>query len=120
MSDQEILTKVIQKAIAGGWTADWASKKEISVYYTGEYGGDKRYELVKVCEPERYIFNHDFAKALWGGGHYNLVTANGQKAFGSKDVLEGVTNQPVLEAWQHHLQQLVIAEDVFKYLGENI
>lgn len=45
------------------------------------------------------IFNHDFAKALRG----------------EKKIIVGM-----IEPWKYHLQQMVIADDPIKYLGENL
>jgi len=46
------------------------------------------------------IFNHDFAKALWGTDLTNV---------------EGYQQA----AWAHHLQEMVIADDSIKYLRED-
>ena len=111
MSDKEILGKAIQKAIDGGWTDDVLEDVGIEIYSSSF--GDYR-------SMNDLIYRHDFAKALWGEGHYNLIVAKGRKAFGSKQVLEDVTGEPVLEAWQYHLQNMVISPDPIKYLGQNI
>ncbi len=58
---------------------------------------------------EQIIFNHDFAKALWGnretkdhfGGQVEFYD------FGGED-------------WQYHLMCMVIAENPIEYLGANI
>lgn len=97
MTDQAILTKAIEKAIDGGWQFDWVGKKIIRVH------GLKGDEFFDVTLPY-FIFNHDFAKALWGEevwGHMYL---------------------PHLKklAWQYHLQMMVIAPDPIKYLAANI
>jgi len=63
-------------------------------------------ELTRVIDAERIIFSHDFAKALWGEEELQHVN----QAF-SKVVKDG---------WRRHLQQMVIAEDPIKYLGENL
>ena len=127
MTNQEILTKAIEKAIAGGW--DILARSESDGFIVRK---DAYYNLFVSfsSKPENdsafaqsymeIIFNHDFAKALWGEGHYNLIVGEGRKAFGSKDLLESVTGEKVLEAWQYHLQMMVISEDPIKYLGENI
>ena len=96
MTNQQILTKAIQKAIEGGWDAPFAS---IETFLN--WGG----------KLEQFIFNHDFAKALWGkirvdvDGVY-IGTAPGFKQY--------------VEPWKIHLQQMVTAEDPIKYLGEHL
>lgn len=122
MTNQEILTKAIQKAIAGGWNPlnfrDELDKryKEIKVlsidYYDSAilmfyeigkgsyvYRGD-----VRIGESDYdIIFNHDFAKALWG-----------------EDVEHHLYKDVWIPEWQYHLQNMVIDEDPIRYLGENI
>lgn len=125
MTHIEILTKAVEKAIAGGWKPFWVGNFVgiESDLITGELFGLWQYKDIK---PFRYSIAGilfvipDFAKALWGEGHYNLIVGNGRKAFGSKEVLEGVTGEEVLEAWQYHLKQMVVADDPLQYLANNI
>jgi hypothetical protein len=112
MSNAEILVKAIEKAIAGGW-------KGFS-YQTGWYTGPHPSSLLKskyypdthefvihlqdlreniMVDLNKLIFNHDFAKALWG---------------------EPKSGKAVPSGWQQHLQQMVIAEDPIEYLGAHI
>ena len=103
MSNQDILEKAIQKAIDGGLTGYWKERYEKCVdmgelKYLVDGNNIEQGETV-----EKLIFNHDFAKALWGGA------TNEAAAF--KDSLD---------EWQYHLQQMVISDDPIKYLGENI
>jgi len=70
MTNKQILEQAIQKAIDGGWTAwtwpnsadllKWRWEDDDRVFSDGEYDD---YETINV---EAVIFNHDFAKALWG------------------------------------------------------
>ena len=90
MSNQEILTKAIQKAIAAGWKPKSWSRDTIRSFMI-DY------------KPEQYIFNHDFAKALWGEEIPNPERYDIEQT-----------------AWSYHLQQMVIAEDAIKYLGEHL
>ena len=90
---KEILTKAIEKAVTGGW--DYNDK-------------DYNVEAINFFDNEQYsfeaiIFNHDFAKALWG-----------EKP-----------NTPYLKAasyipWKYHLRRMVLANDPIKYLGANL
>ena len=126
MDNKEILKKATQKAIDGGWNP---------LNFRDEL--DKRYKGVKVLDIEYYdsailmfyeigkgdsvyrgdvrlgvsdydiIFDHDFAKALWGEEDAEVHE-------------EGVKKEPYhLPIWQVRLRQMVIAEDPIKYLGEN-
>lgn len=98
MTNQQILEKAIQKAIDGGWKDGQA----IGVY-TLEKNKRGTYGLRSVSDGwinvEAVIFNHDFAKALWG------------------ETTMDWHHWPTRE-WQYHLQQMVIADDPIKYLGE--
>lgn len=58
------------------------------------------------------IFDHDFAKALWGD---NLNVTEQIHHWASGDV-----TRAMLKNWQLYLQQMVIAEDPIKYLGEHL
>lgn len=105
MTNQEILEKAIQKAIDGGWRPinawvspktnyEWREREDYGGYYIlcKKYIHDKESESYESAE--QLIFNHDFAKALWQDPDYGT--------------------------WHHHLQNMVIAEDPIKYLGENV
>lgn len=53
------------------------------------------------------VYNHDFAKALWGEEEHTLHFPEG----------EIHRQSPV---WQYHLQQMVIAADPIQYLGMHL
>lgn len=111
MTNKQILQKAIQKAIDGGWTGchithstleKWVvtDTPKLCIYWTT--GGNAYFH------PYEFIFNHDFAKALWGDEGF---TTTGLKC-GKYDGVQ--------RFWQYHLQQMVISEDPIKYLGENL
>lgn len=125
MTNQQILEKAMQKAIDGGWlpyfssfdkemakdtlrftTQEGASDVRFLVETKGRYYGLGGYSLTI---PE-IIFNHDFAKALWGIGCSDC---------GNPDAMTNPMGcgQP---EWCVQLQQMVIADDPIKYLGENL
>lgn len=97
MTNQEILEKAIQKAIDGGWNL---SSLDPELKYIKEYCNF----LVEQGGYMALLTRHDFAKALWG-----------EEDAAVKDGL--FINWP---NWQYHLQQMVIADDPIKYLGENL
>lgn len=95
MTNQQILEKAIQKAIDAGWQPPlYMQSPDWRV--KASYG---HYDI---------LFSRSFAKALWGE---ETLSPN----YGDMEML----SEPDY-AWQHHLQQMVIAEDPIKYLGENI
>lgn len=80
---------------------------------------------------EDLIFSHEFAKALWPeypekddiaeelcylcGAHWSNDCYDWCYFMKAKDIY-----RKMVFAWQYHLQQMAIAEDPIKYLGENI
>lgn len=122
MNNQEILEKAIQKAIDGGWEQDlvWihGNTKDKSGVVSKFLGST---ELVGmhlhynyddfICIAE-LIFNHDFAKALWGEGDSNYY---------QHTMLNMVSiHEDSIPDWQYRLQQMVVAEDPIAYLGEHL
>lgn len=105
--NREILTKAIEKAEANGFDA--------IEHIDGEYCLCDEYS-----DPIAYtwIFNHDFAKALWGE---KRSTVHGIPV-GVKptDAVAQRVKTVYHKGWQYHLQNMVVAEDPIQYLGENI
>jgi len=104
MTNTEILTKAIQKAVESGWMLQ-------GVYSAGSSKSATKY-IVDGFEPKLFIFDHDFAKALWG----DQRDIDSPMSVGPR----GVVSIHNLRPWQYHLQQMVIAEDPIKYLGEHL
>lgn len=106
MTKQEVIEKAIKKATDAGLTGYWAERyrfcKELDEM---EFLADGNVHE-EGHSLEELLFNHDFAKALWGNG---LPDGGGDYYYDGPD-----TN------WEWHLQQMVIAEDPIKYLEENI
>lgn len=138
MTNQQILTKAIQKAIDGGWDKldSELDIRENNVILDAP-GHDIDSGQWVICNHEEWhytdiIFNHDFAKALWG--EFPTYTHSGFERYGvGKDVdswlgpakeaikdKEFVTGAINYTAWKYHLQQMVIADDPIKYLGEHL
>lgn len=122
MNNKGILEKAIAKAIEGGWLPYFATfdpnmtKDKIVIGYTeGSSSVNFDYEMkghvVGVggydMEPYSIIFNHDFAKALWGEDGFTPTGG-------------GLGDYSVKRGWKYHLQQMVIADDPIKYLGEHL
>ena len=110
MSNKEILEKAISLAIDGGWQpmrkGGNLTKDETTVAY------------IMQSDPRLYVYSHDFAKALWGEGLDCAYCGLPPHRVHPKPCPEGNNIWPYL--WEYHLQQMVIAEDPIKYLGENI
>lgn len=123
MSNQEILEKAIKKAIDGGWKFPFgANTYEIHKYIKaqpesiafglreGWQDDDDPGHLEGHWSIQELIFNHDFAKALWGEKH---SAHEGQ-------FVDGAHGMRWIPDWQYHLQQMVIADDPIKYLGDHL
>lgn len=114
MTHQEILTKAIEKAIANGW--DWLAPFVVD---TGDELGSIHDGLMvkfgdELVNIEAVIYDHDFAKALWG---------EDPAMFADEDIAKGEYGMATMTGqawWQYHLQQLVISEDPIHYLEQRI
>lgn len=100
MTNLEILTKAIEKATTKGFISpDWVQGPEH--FARG---------LLSLGSTFSLIFNHDFAKALWGIDW---------KGFGP-NLKKYVDNNVGYTPWEFHLRNMVIAPDPIKYLGEHL
>ncbi len=115
MTNQATLTKAITVAIKKGWKAeplggaemwpelsDLEQKHVIALMLKGQDDVAEPYKIV--------IFNHDFAKALWGE----------ELVHGFKGNILAQVNQFHQPAWMFHLQNMVVEENPIKYLGDHI
>jgi len=129
MTNEEVLLKAWNVATDRGWEFDNLDKWQVEVEkvkdtvmtnwyrYVFTLRGDYRREI----DAERIIFDHDFAKALLGEPKLNrieLMVDDNAPPY----TLNMMTQAPqsARHYWEYHLQQMVIAEDPIKYLGENI
>lgn len=113
MTHTEILEKAIHKAVDGGWKPSYFAEPVVAAIAFEDYKTRIRFGRISDGETmavEEVIFNHDFAKALWGE-ELNL----GQNEYHRNNI----TSYPLYE-WQWKLTQMVIADDPIKYLGEHL
>lgn len=101
MSAKEILEKAIQKAIDGGWRPVGHDHEHPNII------SDLSMDGVDKC----YIFNHDFARALWGEEWIEDFPFASEGSYKYSEIQV---------SWKKHLQQMVISEDPIKYLGDNL
>lgn len=120
MTNQEILTKAISKAIDGGWRPKASQFKpgglinpRVSGSHDDTLGAawsmEARYDVIWMSYRD-VIFNHNFAKALWGEPEPASVPGLYTNGYGKVTTI----------GWQYHLQQIVVSENPIEYLGENI
>lgn len=112
MTNEEILRAAIEKAVMNGW-------EPINIELMRKYESvDLPEVLSKTVDYRRFIFDHDFAKAFWGE---ELVCAEDSPLHMAEDSECKYCEYPrVVEAWQYHLQQMVLEEDPIKYLEQFI
>lgn len=92
LQDRTIVLAVEKATASGNW-----------IYGEDDYNADG--DPMRAME---LVYSHAFARALWGDemkgeGFYNQI---GQEI--------------LMPAFRYHLQQMVIADDPIKYLGENL
>ena len=118
MDNQQILEKAIKKAIDGGWRSPGKFieyNPRVDTWTDGivsfKIKGDTYFST--SLSVAYIIFNHDFAKALWGEAELKGLDA----IIGENDPISGATRT---HYWQYHIQMMVIADDPIEYLGKNI
>lgn len=134
---RQVLEKAIQKAVDGGW--DILDKYEANKFDVQKDVFDGNYMIGFLANDEptgreilqqtfhwsEIIFNHDFAKALWGEGIVEIYIEDYDLSVKDQPLLGGLVSYPYhegstvgfkTEAWQYHLQQMVIADDPIAYL----
>lgn len=99
MTTEEILKKILQKAIQNGYYMKGASAQ------TQQYNVvTKTFEIVPttLCIND-IIFDHDFARAFWGEIEYTYA-GNGE--------ISGYKNY----GWKRNIEKMALAKDRIKYL----
>lgn len=127
MTNQEILEKSINKAIEGGFSYG-TFENDLSAEYNAHSLAEGSYNIPYTGYPNvnTIIFSHDFARALWGGEKEECFYSDEEE---DHPHMGGTISYPynegdfivyTVEKWKYHLQNMVIAADPIKYLGENI
>lgn len=132
MTNEQILHKAVDKALANGWEPFKSVKME-ELYCTFEgktlmcnFKPKNGATAKGICTKNigrDVLLGHDFAEAFWGEGEKvtDQDTLNEVYQFES-DRFKGLQNFLIssLPAWQYHLQQMVLEEDPIKYLEKFI
>ena len=99
MTDREILSNAIDKAIANGWSAG-------KVITTNPELLDEAIDMGGLIS---IIFSHSFCKAYWGKEKVTWENID----YNRTDEIEYYVG---MYLWQYHLQQMVLKENPIKYL----
>lgn len=113
MTDREIISNAIDKAIANGLEQSWKDfyKKQIIPIQL-----QSNYQLL--------IFSHSFAKAFWGEEdcwHTTGCTCGGAGVHSSNDEdahYDKCAKLKVDRGYKFHLQQMILKENPLKYLEQ--
>lgn len=108
-SDKQVLEAAIQRAIEGGW------KPKTEIHYQDyedfdvPFKGFHDYANSTFIALESVLFDHEFAKALWGEELIEeyLFASEGSYKYSEIQV-----------AWKKHLQIMVVAPDPIAYLRD--
>lgn len=127
MTNKEILEKAIQKAIDGGfvlglpnWYISDDNEAIAQVELDGEWLPSDDYPSLSFRD---IIYLHEFANALWNEEpYYEFAEGDTVESFDGEKTEHDfqITDVLAIVNWQYHLQQMVIAEDPIKYLGQHI
>lgn len=116
-----VLARAIQKALDNGWrplrsieganleVVRWVGQHLEVVWTRDDYVEPLRW----VRELEGIIYNHDFARALWG--EFEAIPEIVQFASTTPNKLSNIN-----KGWRFHLRDMVIAEDPLAYLRDNL
>lgn len=125
MTNKEMFKAAIEKALKDGWSfpeqaevEKWAVIGEwptsyLSVFYwhrdhnlmDGDHTYERKYSINDI------IFNHNFAKALFGDGDYYQTHDGRWMRDHPKD------SHTHLKGWQLNLQRMALEEDALNYIG---
>lgn len=116
LTNKQVLEKAIKRAIDAGWTFfDWTDDDS----FTWEVVDDEMSHGGVVIEttgiddftwhPNLIIFDHDFAKALWGESWANFTEGQSGDSFSMQ-----------AQNWKGHLMNMVLAVKPINYLRKNI
>ena len=108
MTDREILSNAIDKAIANGFEFRFYDKDFIL--------DNLEDDNLPIESCYIIIFSHSFAKAFWGKSprwYYRWDEIDHQDNPTMNDGANGTQSN-----WRHHLQQIVLCENPIAYLGK--
>ena len=114
MTNEQILTKAIEKAVKNGWNKEKFEKKNL----TSSIEGDIKWWSDCGSWVNIIIFSHSFAKAFWGEGNKDWYCSCDRL---NRDHVRSCpmnAENSGLEIWQYHLQQMVLKEKPLGYLAK--
>lgn len=120
MTDTEILTKAIEKAVKNGYTAYAKNIKDVKEYEK-EFIAIVAAQQIREHHPYEIIFSHSFAKAFWGEDNgspcIHSTRKNDECRTGWHFDKDRPKSHGYYPAWQFHLQTMVLEENPISYIG---
>lgn len=114
MSREKILQVAVTRAIENGWTIGGVitNKTEIT---------EESFDVLLAYIKREYsirdiVFDHGFAKAFWGEGWVCWKDGIWQECTEKQQFMSD--SAFVYRDWQYHLQQMVLEEDLIRYLAK--
>lgn len=130
MTNTEIPTKAIQTVLHRGFKPDGI--ENVTSFKATTRGGQTWVRWFNndgqevIQDIEHVIFDHQFAKLLWGEGFYRYF----ERSLGEADTSETYNLDELEEeqqwgavfvpTWRYHIQQLAASDNRSEYLGEHI
>lgn len=105
MNKQQKLQSLIELAVERGWIPEIAKGRN-------SYQEDLINDPILKKLDKSILFNHDFAKTLFGEWKEGTITFNKKKN-------QYETKQDPILGWQYHLQQAVLSDDIIEYYWSN-
>lgn len=113
MTDKKILIKAIKVAAKNGYNGYRVEPIEDYFEFYGDSpswyldNGKQEEDNKDICIRD-IIFDREFAKAFWG---YEKVALRDWNL---------CNDNPLIEAWKYHLQQIILEEEPLKYLEKHL
>lgn len=133
MTQSEKLEALVRKAIDGGWLQNVPlplAMKHVIINTGDELGSIHEGIMIRlydeVCNLENVIFDHDFARALFGEKVVQNPTPIDKlpNLYRNEDTYVDekgdIVLKPILNATQYHLQQAVVSTDPIGYFYKEL
>lgn len=111
MTNEEILTKAIEKAVKNGYPATITMEKDGGINYN--------LYLASINLPVPVIFSHDFAKAFWSKAEKEDCLCLETACLKCVEVpSKWERHEYGQESWEVHLMEMVLEKDPIQYLAK--
>lgn len=120
---KQIIELAVDRALKCGWSPIDDVKKQPTRSRFSEPSNsvslilsEKEPEVLGILKLHEVIYNHEFAKSLWGEKEVHYFDIVSIDADGERTKTQTVTKA----MWVYYLQQMVVSDDPIAYLAENM